>query len=43
MACNIVDIPVFKEGDNGVIEGLHVLSSLYSAFKENEHFRREVQ
>ena len=39
VACNILDIPVHREGDNNVIESLHVMFTLYSAFKENQHFQ----
>lgn len=41
VACNILDIPVHKEGDNNVVESLHVMFTLFSAFKENQHFQQE--
>eukprot|EP01116_Phalansterium_solitarium_P021623 TRINITY_DN679_c0_g1_i3.p1 TRINITY_DN679_c0_g1~~TRINITY_DN679_c0_g1_i3.p1 ORF type:complete len:347 (-),score=125.89 TRINITY_DN679_c0_g1_i3:326-1366(-) len=34
--CAVVDIPVY----NNITESLHVLFCLYSAFRENTHFRR---
>lgn len=39
VACNILDIPIHRNYDNSVIEGLHVMFTLYSAFKENQHFQ----
>lgn len=41
VACNILDIPVHKDGENNVIESLHVMFTLFSAFKENQHFQQE--
>lgn len=41
VACNIVDIPVHSGANNNLVESLHVLFTLYSAFKENQHFRVE--
>ncbi len=38
IACNIIDIPVHEGLNNSVIESLHVMFTLYSAFKENQHF-----
>lgn len=35
--CAILDIPV--HGPSGTVESLHTLFSLYSAFKENQHFQ----
>ena len=35
----MLDIPVHK-GDKGVIEALHVVFSLYSDFKESDHFKQ---
>ena len=39
VACNILDIPIHRNYDNNVIEALHVMFTLYSAFKENQHFQ----
>jgi intraflagellar transport protein 46 len=40
MACNIIDIPVYDSNPTkNLIESLHVMFSLYSAFKENQHFQ----
>jgi len=40
MACNIIDIPVHDGNPSkNLIESLHVMFSLYSAFKENQHFQ----
>eukprot|EP01116_Phalansterium_solitarium_P008531 TRINITY_DN2244_c0_g1_i2.p3 TRINITY_DN2244_c0_g1~~TRINITY_DN2244_c0_g1_i2.p3 ORF type:complete len:129 (+),score=55.97 TRINITY_DN2244_c0_g1_i2:297-683(+) len=36
IVCSIVDIPIHAN----VVEGLHVLFTLYSAFNANQHFRR---
>jgi intraflagellar transport protein 46 len=41
VACNIIDIPVHRNGDNNIIESLHVMFTLFSAFKENQHFKQE--
>lgn len=41
MACALLDIPVHNDGEGGksqVIESLHVLFTLYSEFKANQHF-----
>ena len=37
--CNLVDIPVHSSLNNGTVEALHVMFTLYSAFKENQHFQ----
>lgn len=41
VACNILDIPVMPDNKNSsnVVESLHVMFTLYSAFKENQHFQ----
>jgi intraflagellar transport protein 46 len=39
VACNILDIPVHTGINNSVVESLHVMFTLYSAFKENQHFQ----
>lgn len=37
--CSLLDIPTHKVANNkGLIESLHVLFSLYSDFKNNQHF-----
>jgi len=46
--CTILDIPIHHinpkyDNRNSIIEGLHVLFSLYSEFKENKHFQNEEQ
>jgi intraflagellar transport protein 46 len=42
IVCNMMDIPVHKLNSNkSVIEALHVLFTLYSEFKENQHFQRQ--
>jgi intraflagellar transport protein 46 len=38
VACNLLDIPVYQGLPNSLIESLHVMFTLYSAFKENQHF-----
>lgn len=38
VACNILDIPVYQGLANSQVEALHVMFTLYSAFKENQHF-----
>ena len=39
LACNFVDIPVHKNNaDRNLIESMHVLFTLYSEFKQNQHF-----
>lgn len=37
ITCAMLDIPVY----NNVIESLHVLFTLYSDFKTNQHFQNE--
>ena len=39
VACNILDIPVYQGLSNSLVESLHVMFTLYSAFKENTHFK----
>jgi intraflagellar transport protein 46 len=40
LVCNILDIPIHKINSNkSMIEALHVFFSLYSEFKENQHFQ----
>ena len=39
VACNILDIPVYPGLNNSLVESLHVMFTLYSAFKENQHFQ----
>lgn len=39
VACNILDIPVHPGLPNTLVESLHVMFTLYSAFKENQHFQ----
>lgn len=41
VACNILDIPVHQGLPNSLVESLHVMFTLYSAFKENQHFNQE--
>lgn len=37
--CSMADIPVHKQGNNkAVIESLHVLFTLFSEFRANQHF-----
>ena len=39
--CNMVDIPIHQLNSNrSLIEALHVFFTLYSEFKENQHFQR---
>lgn len=44
-AClSMLDIPVHKNvDDKGIIEALHVMFTLYSTFKENQHFQKQQQ
>lgn len=37
MACGLLDIPVY----NNIIESLHVLFTLFSEFRANQHFQSE--
>lgn len=40
----MLDIPVHNLPENkGIIEGLHVMFTLYSTFKENQHFQKQQQ
>ena len=40
VACALLDIPVQEDaGNKNLIESLHVLFSLYSAFSANDHFQ----
>lgn len=43
LACNLADVPV-HEGDSerNLIESLHVLFQLYSAFNSNDHFQNNT-
>lgn len=42
IVCNMLDLPIHKKDSNkAIIEALHVLFTLYSEFKENQHFQRE--
>jgi intraflagellar transport protein 46 len=42
LACNMLDIPIHNLNSNrSVVEALHVLFTLYSEFKENQHFLKE--
>jgi intraflagellar transport protein 46 len=41
VACNILDIPVHQGLPNSLVESLHVMFTLYSAFKESQHFNKE--
>jgi intraflagellar transport protein 46 len=42
LICNMLDIPIHNLNSNrSVIEALHVLFTLYSEFKENQHFQRD--
>jgi intraflagellar transport protein 46 len=39
LACNFVDIPVHQNNtDRNLIESLHVLFTLFTEFKQNQHF-----
>jgi hypothetical protein len=37
IVCSILDIPVYQNS----IESLHLLFTLYAAFKENQHFQTQ--
>lgn len=40
----MLDIPVHNlPEDKGIIEGLHMMFTLYSTFKENQHFQKQQQ
>ena len=40
----MLDIPVHKTQNNkGIIEAMHVMFTLYSDFKENQHFQKQQQ
>jgi intraflagellar transport protein 46 len=41
LVCNMLDIPIHDSTNSkkGIIEGLHVLFTVYSEFKENQHFQ----
>lgn len=46
LVCNMLDIPVHKsEGkqSKSIIESLHVLFTLYSEFKTNQHFQNQKE
>ncbi len=43
LICNTIDIPVHPRNSNkGLVESLHVLFTLYSEFKQNQHFQRNT-
>lgn len=40
--CSMADIPVHKQTNNkAVIESLHVLFTLFSEFRSNQHFQQQ--
>eukprot|EP00002_Diphylleia_rotans_P016933 TRINITY_DN3292_c0_g1_i2.p1 TRINITY_DN3292_c0_g1~~TRINITY_DN3292_c0_g1_i2.p1 ORF type:complete len:285 (+),score=61.48 TRINITY_DN3292_c0_g1_i2:371-1225(+) len=39
LACGLVDIPIHSKGPNVHVESLHLLFSLFSEFKYNQHFQ----
>jgi intraflagellar transport protein 46 len=40
-ACALLDIPIHTTNNNkNIIESLHVLFTLYSEFKANQHFQQ---
>jgi intraflagellar transport protein 46 len=40
LICNMIDVPVHPQNSNKcLIESLHVLFTLYSEFKQNQHFQ----
>jgi intraflagellar transport protein 46 len=39
VTCTLLDVPVYQGLPNSLIESLHVVFTLYSAFKENQHFQ----
>lgn len=39
VTCTLLDVPVYQGLANSLIESLHVVFTLYSAFKENQHFQ----
>jgi intraflagellar transport protein 46 len=42
--CTMLDIPIHQlQTKNSLIEALHVLFTLYSEFKENQHFQRNKE
>lgn len=42
LVSNMVDIPINKLNSNkAIVEALHVFFTLYSEFKENQHFQRQ--
>ena len=41
LVCSMLDIPVHKLANNkSIIESLHVLFTLYSEFRQNQHFKQ---
>jgi intraflagellar transport protein 46 len=42
LVCNMIDIPVHIGSNKSLIESLHVLFTLYSEFKQNQHFQRNT-
>jgi len=42
IVCAMFDIPIQGTGDKALTESLHVLFTLYSEFKNNDHFRNEM-
>ena len=42
LACVLLDIPVHSVNNNkNVVESLHVLFTLFSEFKANQHFQQQ--
>jgi intraflagellar transport protein 46 len=41
VGCALLDVPVYSGLPNSLVESLHVMFTLYSAFKENQHFNQE--
>ena len=43
IACNLADVPIHEtNNDKNLIESLHVLFQLYSAFNSNDHFQNNT-
>lgn len=42
-ACSILDIPIHPGTDNNMIESLHLMFTMYSGLRENQHFQQNQE
>ena len=42
-SCGMLDIPVHNGSDNNLIESLHLMFTMYSGLRENQHFQQNQE